>query len=139
MINVQKKYLPWIFLGILSCVAFFLVGYYMSTLRHDAEVGERALANFHDGVSALGYLEKGDIPNTRKMIQIMVEGNLITSTHYGTPYTDTATDGGYKNSLFVHYRDIRAKYPPIEYSDGGAMNHEVEAILATGSTKPKSK
>lgn len=122
-------------------ILFFAGGYFLSSTLNRIESGERALSNFMDGLFALGYLEKTDIDNARHMLRVLIDGNLLTAYRYGTPAYDayiSSHDPNSKNSMLMQYDAIRKKYPPIEYSDDGAINRDVDRILDSARASPKA-
>jgi hypothetical protein len=111
---------------------FFAAGYYVSSARNQAESGERVMSNFMDELAALAYLEKQDVNGTRNMIRIAIEGNLLFMSRYGTSAYDAynaSRKPNPKDQLLVQYDTIRKKYPPIDYSDGGLINRNIDEIL----------
>lgn len=126
----------WITIAI-THILFFAGGYVLSSTLNRIESGERALSNFMDGLFALSYLEKPDIEGARHMLRVAIDGNLLTAYRYGTPAFDAYTSShnpNAKNSLLIQYDAIRKKYPPVEYSDGGAINRDVDRILNSART-----
>lgn len=119
-------------LGVVACAVFFAAGCYVSLESSRTEIGERALGGFMQGLSALSYLDKENIDGARHSLRVMLDGDLLTMSRYGTPLFDAYSgekNPGAKQRLLLQYDDIRKKYPPIEYSDGGAMNRDVDAVL----------
>lgn len=87
-------------------------------------------------VSALGYLEKGDQANARKMLQLSVEGNLLLVSRYGTPVLDWYVPGA-QQKWFQQYARMRKANPLIEYPDDGLMRKKVDEVLLRHAQKPK--
>jgi len=117
--------LSWIAIGIAGYAAAFVGGYYVSCMRAEVEIGHRALGTLMDELSALGYLEKGDLDGVRHMLRISLDSQVITVHRFGTPEFDKGMPDARKK-WFLNYEAIRKKYPAIDYKDGGAMNREVD-------------
>jgi hypothetical protein len=132
--HMNSKYKLW-YLGALLVIThgLFLVGGYQYALtRSKAETGEHALSNFMDGLAVLSYLEKGNLDGARSILRSSLDGDLISMFRYGTPSFDAhyaASGRDPKSKMLAEYGEIRNKYPPIEYGDGGWMNQHVEDIL----------
>jgi hypothetical protein len=132
MKNSARKRWLLIGLGVVTHSLFFAAGYYISLEHSKRDVGERALGSFMQGLAALSYIENGNIDGARNTMRIALDGDLLTMSQFGTPVFDTysaSKNPGAKARLLLQYDDIRKKYPPIEYSDGGVMNREVDQIL----------
>jgi hypothetical protein len=129
MIANRGRLWLWACILVLSHGLLFAAGYYVSSTRSQVELGDRALSNFIDELAALTYLEKGDVDGVRHMLRVSLDGNLLAAYRYGTPVLDSRRPDA-KRKLVLQYNDIRKKYPPIDYGDGGAMNQEVDRALA---------
>jgi len=83
-----------------------------------------------DGLAAIAYLEKNDLPKANYLLRVMLDGNLLTFTRLGTATFDEQSPQA-KQKLLSTYKDIRNAHPPIDYADGGTMNASVEAVFQT--------
>lgn len=138
----STRNLLWIGIALISHAAFFAGGYYVASERQKSEAGERALGGFMEGVSALSYLEKGNVEEARHILQVTLDSELITMYRFGTPSFDAYSaekNPGAKAKWLGQYDDIRKKYPPIDYGDGGAMNREVDQILNLARTSSRKQ
>lgn len=129
-------------IALISYTAVFAAGYYISSERDKSEVGERAFGNFMQGLSALSYLEKGNVDDARHILRITLDSDLVTISRFGTPWFDAYSaekNPGAKARWLAQYDNIRKKYPPLDYSDGGAMNREVDQILDHARTSTEKR
>jgi hypothetical protein len=134
----------WLLVGLLSIThgVIFTGGYLLAWERSRAEIGERALSSFMDGLGALAYLEKGNLPGVRHTLRVTLDGDLITMFRYGTPGFDAysaETGRDPKSKLLATYDEIRSAYPPIEYGDGGWMNQRVDEIVKSARPSGQKK
>jgi hypothetical protein len=114
--------------GIMTHVLAFAAGYYLSSARARAEVGQRALNTLMDELSALAYLDKGEVDRSRNMLVISLDSHLLDLDRFGTAEFDEHMPGS-RNKWILQYQKIREKYPLPDYSDGGAMNAEVSRVF----------
>jgi hypothetical protein len=134
VLKLTRRQIVLTLLGLVSHAALFGAGYVSSQQRSRAEVGERALGNFMQGLAALAYLEKGNTDGARNSLRVMLDGDLVTMSTYSTPAFDAYSaekNPKAKQKLMVQYDDIRKKYPSVEYGDAGAMNRNVDELLAS--------
>lgn len=140
MKNLMRKRWLLIGLGLLTHVLLFVAGYYVSLEHSKADIGERALGSFMQGLATLSYIEKGKVDDARQTLRIALDGDLLTMSRFGTPAFDAYSAGNNpkaKEKLLHQYDEIRKKYPPIEYSDGGVMNKNVDEILNSAKSRPE--
>ena len=124
-------WLPRVLIVVSHC-ALFAGGYLLASERAREDVGERALNSFTDGLAALSYLEKGNVDEARSVLRISLDGQLLTMFRYGTRKFDAynVNSGRDPKSKYLNtYDEIRKRYPPIEYDDGGWMNQHIDDIL----------
>lgn len=113
------------FFAVLVVVAF-AAGWF-AALR--LNVGEQALGNVIEVVSAVKFLEKNDRVNAIRTLQLNVEGNLLKVDKYGTPILDWY-DPNAKSKWIQRYADIRGANPKIEYQGGEELGKRVDEIIA---------
>lgn len=113
------------FLAVLV-VAAFAAGWF-AALR--LNVGEQALGNMIEVVSAIKFLEKNDRVNAVRTLQLNVEGNLLKVDKYGTPILDWY-DPKAKSIWIQRYADIRGANPKIEYQGVEELGKRVDEIIA---------
>jgi len=118
----------WIVGGLLTHAGSFAAGYYLFLNRVHIELGDRALSGFMTDLAALTFLEKGDSTAVRQTLTVELDGHLLDMSRYGTPVFDKRRPDA-KQKLVLQYAQIRKKYPPVDYRDGGVMNSEVGRAL----------
>ncbi len=94
------------------------------------------MSTFINEVSALAYLEKEDFQRANEMLRLSAESNVLLISKYGAPALESQSPGSTSKWL-TRYARIRSKYPPIDYSDGGALNERIEIILKDNAAKDK--
>jgi hypothetical protein len=111
---------------VLGCAAIFAAGWFAALRIY---VGEQAMGTLIDVVSAIGYLEKGDRDNARRMLQISAEGNLLKVDAYGTPILDWHEPVA-RAQWIQRYARIRQLHPKIEYPGNEGLQQQIDQLLA---------
>lgn len=111
-------------------IVSFFAGAIIFESRAKKEKGELAMGALMMEISALGYLEKGDVKNSHQMLRMAIENNLLLVSKYDSPILGAHIPGS-KTKWLTRYAEIRSKYPPIDYRDDGSYNKKIDAILSS--------
>ena len=125
---MTKGTLKTVTVTVLSGITGMILGGWLVMWITAAKSGEQAMVALQNDLSALGYLEKHDLPRAHHMLRLAVENNLILVDRHGAAalnrYDEHAVSRWVKQ-----YREIRDAHPLIDYKDGGTLAALIDQIV----------